>query len=115
VVDTSHGHPQRHPAAVAGAWVEVERVVLPAGQRAPNIPDDTAAVDFVARVRGFLEADAELGADVAVRTLAGRSVLGRLRDVDPRNPADFGNPVAELLQVGAAARRSLEDERRGSR
>lgn len=115
VVDTSHGHPESHPTVAAGEWVEVERVVLPAGQRAPNVPEDTAAVDFVARIRGFLEADGQLGADVAVRTLAGRSVRGRLRDVDPRNPADFGNPVAELLQVGAAARRSIEDERRGSR
>jgi hypothetical protein len=47
--------------------------------------------------------------------LAGRSVRGRLRAVDPRNPADFGNPVAELLHVGAAARRSLEDQRPGPR
>lgn len=112
---TSHGHPESQLTVASGAWVEIEQIVLPAGKRAPNVPEDTAAVDFVARIRGFLEAEAEIGADVAVRTLAGRSVRGRLRAVGPRDPADFGNPVAELLHVGAAARRSLEDERRGPR
>ncbi len=112
-MDTSHGQPESRLPVAGGSWVEIEQVVLPAGNRAPNVPEDTAAVDFVARIRGFLEADAQLGADVAVRTLAGRSVTGRLRAVDPRNPADFGNPVADLLRVGAAARRSLDGEARG--
>jgi hypothetical protein len=115
VVDTSDGQPQSRLPVAGGSWVEIEQVVLPAGNRAPNVPADTAAVDFVARIRGFLEADAPLGADVVVRTLAGRSVGGRLRVVEPRNPADFGNPVAELLRIGVAAQRSLEGEARGPR
>lgn len=92
----------------AGAWVEIRQVVLPAGERAPNVPPDTAAVDFVARIRGFLEADAAIGDEAAVRTLAGRQVRGTLVALNPRNPADFGNPVPELLRVGADARRALE-------
>jgi hypothetical protein len=115
VVASSHGLPESQQTVAGGSWVEIEQIVLPAGKRAPNVPDDTAAVNFVARIRGFLETDAPLGAEVDVRTLAGRSVRGRLRAVDPRNPADFGNPVAELLEVGAAARRSLEREPRGPR
>ena len=31
----------------AGSWVEISQVVLPAGGRAPNVPQDTAGVDFV--------------------------------------------------------------------
>jgi hypothetical protein len=92
----------------AGAWVEVQQVVLEASSRAPNIPDDTAHVDFVARIRGFLESDAPMGADVTVRTLAGRRVSGRLSAVNPRNPADFGNPVPELLRLGGEAREALD-------
>jgi hypothetical protein len=96
-------------AVPAGAWVEVSQVVLPAGGRAPNVPQDTAETDFVARIRGFLAEAASLGDDVRVRTLLGREVGGRLTGVNPRNPADFGDPVPELLALGVAARRALEE------
>jgi hypothetical protein len=88
--------------------VEISQVVLPAGGRAPNVPRDTAETDFVARIRGFLTAPAPLGGDATVRTLLGREVAGRLAVVNPRNPADFGDPVPELLALGIAARRALE-------
>ena len=93
----------------AEAWVEISQVVLPAGGRAPNVPQDTAEVDFVARIRGFLVEPASLGDDATVRTLLGRQVAGRLAVVNPRNPADFGDPVPELLALGVAARRALEE------
>jgi hypothetical protein len=93
----------------AGSWVEVRRVVLEAGERAPNVPEDTAAVDFVARIRGFLQSEAPVGAEATIRTLAGREVRGHLAAVNPRNPADFGDPVPELLRLGGHARRSLEE------
>ena len=97
--------PRRTPA---GEWVEIERIVLPAGSRAPNVPPDTAEVDFVARVRGFLVSAADLGDEAAVRTLVGREVTGRLTAVKPRNPASFGDPAPELLRLGLEARRALE-------
>ena len=102
-VSPAHGEP-----VPEGAWVELQQVVLKAGNRAPNVPDDTARVDFVARIRGFLLADAPMGGEATVRTLAGRQVSGRLTAVNPRNPADFGNPVPELLRLGGAARDALE-------
>jgi hypothetical protein len=92
----------------AGSWVEIRQVVLRAGERAPNVPADTAGVNFEARIRGFLLADAPMGADATVRTLAGRRVSGRLTDLNPRNPANFGDPVPELLLAGDEARRALE-------
>lgn len=94
----------------AGSWVEIQQTVLRAGERAPNVPDDTARVDFVARIRGFLETDAPLGSHATVRTLAGRIVSGRLTDVNPRNPADFGDPVPELLRLGRDARHRLDGD-----
>ena len=93
----------------AGSWVEIQQVVLRAGERAPNVPPDTADVDFVARIRGFLIASSQIGDDVVVQTLAGRAVGGVLTNVNPRNPADFGDPVPELLRLGAEARRTLDD------
>jgi hypothetical protein len=95
----------------AGVWVEVSQVVLPAGGRAPNVPNDTAEVDFVARIRGFLIEPAALGDEATVRTLLDREVTGRLTAVNPRNQADFGDPVPELLALGLAARRALEERR----
>jgi hypothetical protein len=93
----------------AGEWVEIERVVLAAPARARNVPPDTALTDFVARVRGFLVTGAEVGGPATVRTLLDREVEGRLVDVRPRNPANFGDPVPALLRLGLQARRSLED------
>lgn len=92
----------------AGSWVEIQQVVLRAGQRAPNVPPDTGRVDFVARIRGFLIVSAPIGDDVTVRTLVGREVSGVLTAVNPRNPADFGNPVPELLDLGSRARLALD-------
>jgi 2-amino-4-ketopentanoate thiolase alpha subunit len=91
----------------AGTWVELERVILKPGERAPGIPADTASVPFAARVRGFLVAAAPIGTTAEVRTQAERVVTGRLRAVLPRNPADFGDPSPELLQVGKPMKRRL--------
>jgi 2-amino-4-ketopentanoate thiolase alpha subunit len=99
------------PPVPAGTWVELERVILKAGERAPGIPADTASVPFAGRVRGFLVAPARMGTTAEVRTQAERVVAGRLRAVLPRNPADFGNPSPELLQVGKEMKRRLQDPR----
>jgi len=93
----------------AGAWVEVERVILEQGERAPGIPADTAAVPFAGRVRGFLVAEARKGQTVEVRTQADRIVSGRLRAVLPRNPADFGDPSPELLLAAKGMKARLRD------
>jgi hypothetical protein len=98
---------QERPPVPAGTWVELERVILKRGERAPGIPADTASVPFAARVRGFLLAPARMGTTAEVRTQAERVVAGRLRAVLPRNPADFGDPSPELLEVGKAMKRRL--------
>src|SRR5437870_1279455 len=98
----------KKPTIAAGTWVELERVILKPGERAPGIPADTASVPFAARVRGFLVASAPRGATAEVRTQADRVVSGKLRAVLPRNPADFGDPSPELLVVGKAMKRRLQ-------
>jgi hypothetical protein len=100
-------HDQDQSAIPAGSWVELELVILRPGERAPGIPADTASVPFAARVRGFLLNPAPIDATAEVRTQADRVVTGRLRSVLPRNPADFGDPSPELLQVGKAMKRRL--------
>src|SRR2546426_3398782 len=102
------------PTIAAGTWVELERVILERGGRAPGSPADTASVPFAARVRGFLVAPARRGTAAEVRTQADRVVNGKLRAVLPRNPADFGNPSPELLFVGKAMKRRLNPPPRPS-
>jgi 2-amino-4-ketopentanoate thiolase alpha subunit len=91
-----------------GSWVEVQLTVLEAAGRAPSVPPDTARQDFVARVRGFLMDPARVGETADIRTLAGRTVHGTLTALNPRNPANFGDPVPALLEIGADNRSRIE-------
>jgi hypothetical protein len=95
----------------AGTWVEIARVVLPAGGRAPQVPDDTQAVPLELRAKGFLLRDAALGDEVEVETAAGRRLHGTLREASPAYAHGFGPPVAELLAAGREARARLAARR----
>ncbi len=90
-----------------GEWVEVQRVVLEAGQRSESIPPDTAEVPYLARVKGFLLEDARVGGRVTIETIIGTLVEGTLIAVNPLYGHDFGRPVPELLPVGNELRALL--------
>jgi hypothetical protein len=92
----------------SGSWVELQLTVLDAAERSPSVPPDTARHDFVARVRGFLIEPARIGEAAGVQTLAGRTVRGTLTALNPRNPANFGDPVPVLLEIGPAIRSQIE-------
>ena len=99
-----------------GQWVEIYRVVLSAGQRAPQVPDDTKKVPLEMRVKGFLEKDARIGDEAVVTTAAGRHVSGRLDAVNPAYTHGFGEPISELIGIGREVRRIVagrNKERRG--
>jgi 2-amino-4-ketopentanoate thiolase alpha subunit len=87
-----------------GQWVEVYRVVLTPGERAPQVPDDTKQVPLEMRVKGFLEKDAQIGDEVVVTTAAGRTVAGKLTAVNPAYTHGFGEPIAELIGIGRQVR-----------
>jgi len=88
----------------AGTWVEVHRVVLPAGERAPQVPPETQAVPLELRTKGHLVAAAAVGDEVDVVTPTGRVLHGRLEVVGPAVTHGFGPPVAELDHVGPQLR-----------
>jgi hypothetical protein len=93
----------------AGDWVEVSRVILEPGGRAPNLPADTAGVPYALRVRGVALSEAEIGGALRVRTQAGRELEGRLEAVSPAFRHDFGECVPELIEL----RRRLVELARG--
>jgi len=97
-----------------GTWVELGRVVLAAGERAPQVPDETQRVPLEMRVKGMLTRDASVGEEAEVVTAAGRRVRGTLERVDPPYTHGFGPPRPELLAVGEELRALLR-ARRSSR
>ncbi len=99
----------------AGTWVQIETVVLAAGERAPQVPTDTQATPLMMWAKGWLVSDASLGDEVEVETVTGRRLSGRLMDTQPGYHHTFGAPIAALQRAGEQARRLLAGEvnRRG--
>lgn len=94
----------------AGTWVQIESVVLPAGERAPQVPADTQATPLIMWVKGWLQSDACQGEEVEVETVIGRRLRGKLVKVRPSYDHTFGAPIAPLQQAGEQAKRLLAGE-----
>ena len=90
-----------------GTWVEIHRIVLPADERAPQVPEDTRAVPLEMRVKGSLLAPATVGGEAEIVTRAGRRLRGTLAHADPAYTHSFGPPVPELSAVGEEVRAVL--------
>jgi hypothetical protein len=95
-----------------GTWVEIYRIVLPAGERAPQVPEDTQHVPLEMRVKGFLAAPAALGEEAEIVTPAGRCLRGTLVEVNPVYTNGFGSPIPKLSASGSEVRTILR--KRGS-
>ncbi|WP_031434470.1 2-amino-4-oxopentanoate thiolase subunit OrtA [Methylomarinum vadi] len=91
----------------AGVWVEIHDIVLEAGERAPQVPEDTARIPLEMRVKGFLSEPAELGGEAEIVTAAGRRLRGKLVDVNPAYRHGFGPPIPELSTIGRELRTLL--------
>lgn len=92
----------------AGTWVQIRQQILPPGQRAPQVPQDTAQVPLLLVARGFLTESASLGQQVSIKTLSGRCISGELLEALPRYTHDFGEAVPELLEIGPRVREMLK-------
>ena len=90
-----------------GTWVEIRQVLLPAGERAPQVPDDTAQVPLEMKAKGFLTTAAAMGAEVEIETPAGRRLRGALVAVDPAYTHGFGPPLPELSAIAGEVRALL--------
>ncbi len=91
--------------ALPGQWVQIHRILLEAGSRAPQIPDETQAVPLEMWVKGFLvSAPAVDGDEVEVVTVTARRIKGRLVNANPVYGHGFGEPVPELLTIGRELR-----------
>lgn len=90
-------------------WVQIYRVILPIGERAPQVPKETAMVPLEMWVKGFLvEEQAEMGSDVTIRSLTGRLLQGKLVALQPCYEVNYGCPQPELLTIGVELKAILE-------
>jgi hypothetical protein len=94
-----------------GTWVQIHRIVLQEGQRAPQVPVETQQVPLEMWVKGFLAEPATLGEKVEIVTPSGRRLRGILTDVNPSYTHSFGPPIPELLTVGREVRTILRETR----
>lgn len=94
---------------VQGVWVEIHHCVLQAGERAPQVPEDTQRVPLEMRVKGFLVAPAAPGEAAEIVTPAGRRLQGTLTEVNPAYTHGFGAPLAELSTIGGEVRAMLRE------
>ena len=93
-----------------GTWVEIHDVVLEAGERAPQVPQDTQRVPLEMRVKGFLLTPAAIGEAADIETLSGRQLRGQLVAVNPAYTHSFGAPIPELATIGGEVRALLHDK-----
>jgi 2-amino-4-ketopentanoate thiolase alpha subunit len=94
-------------AVEKGRWARIHRLELGPSERAPGIPEDTAAVPFESWINGWLVEDAEIGERATLRTMTGRIVEGVLVEADPGYSHTFGSPPPELQRAGQQAWKRL--------
>jgi len=87
-----------------GTWVRIHKIILEPSERAPQVPEDTRKVPFEMWVKGFLLQDAEMGDEVTIETVTGRTETGNLVEVNPYYEHDFGKFVPELLAIDKQVR-----------
>lgn len=95
--------------AFMGDYVQIHRVILNPGERAPQVPDDTKKVPLEMFVKGFLvDTEAVLGQEVTIRTVIDRKITGKLVAINPQFIHDFARPQPELLTVGQEVRKKIK-------
>ena len=83
-----------------GSWVQIENIILKVGERADDVPEETKNVPLKVFQKGYLQDDAQIGEEVTIRTIIGRTIEGKLIANNPKYNHDFGRPITELLSVG---------------
>jgi len=93
-------------------WVEIHKIILEIGERAPQVPEDTQQVPLEMKIKGFLLHDAEVGEQVDIVTPVGRKFTGKLIEVNPEYTHNFGRPIPELMHIGRELRNILAERRK---
>lgn len=90
--------------------MEISNIVLAAGERAWQIPDDTQHVPLELKAKGFLTRAAFLGNEAEIETVAGRRLVGTITTLNPAYTHGFGAPINELTEIGEEVRAILREQ-----
>ena len=90
-----------------GQWVQIRNTVLEPKDRSPQVPDDTKQTPLVMWVKGYLNADADLGKECEITTMTGRQIKGILDVIEPSYSHDFGKHIPELGIIRDQVRKVL--------
>lgn len=85
--------------AKKGDWVQITRIVIPAGNRASQVPEDTKKCNLEMWVKGFIQSDSQIGDEVEIITTTNRREAGTLCEVNPGYTHTYGKFVPELIQI----------------
>ena len=97
--------------AKKGDWVRIHSVVLKAEERTAKIPEDTQKCDLEMWTKGELQADAEIGDVVEVKTAVGRIEKGTLIEVGPYYTHSYGKFVPEIIEIDKQLRAIMGGDR----
>lgn len=93
-----------------GTWVQLHSVILSPGERAPQVPEDTARAPLEQWVKGWLTEDAKIGQEAWIKTRTGRMVTGTLVKANPAFDHGFGAFVPELQAAQESILRASREE-----
>ena len=96
--------------AKKGDWVRIHKVVLKADERTAKLPDDTKACDLEMWTKGTLLSDANVGDEVEIETIVGRSEKGTLVEVGPYYTYSYGKFVPEIIEIDKQLRGIMKGE-----
>ncbi|MGM0501517.1 MAG: 2-amino-4-oxopentanoate thiolase subunit OrtA [Bacillota bacterium] len=95
--------------AKKGDYVQIHNIILEAGERSENLPEETKKVPLELKVRGILiDDEAQLNDQVTIETYIGRKFEGKLIDISPTYEIDYGEVIEELLPIGKELKIMLE-------
>ena len=99
---------QTRESCKKGDIVEIHQVILPAGERAAGVPEDTSKVPLEAWIKGKALLEACVGEEVTIETPAGRLVKGTLTQLAPGYSHTYGPSVPELAPIAQELRAILK-------
>ena len=95
--------------AKKGDWVRIYKVVLTAKERSINLPEDTKKVPLEMWDKGYLiDETAIIGDKVNVKTVIGRSIIGKLVEVNPSFDISYGDCINETMYIGKQLKDMLD-------
>ena len=82
-----------------GTYVRIRKTILKPEERSNNLPEETKMVPFKMWIKGYLLEDSDLFDIVKIKTILGRTEIGRLKEANPPYKHSYGDFIPEILSL----------------